>query len=80
MSTMTLDDIRELLESAQASGNLSRVTLHVTRVRQAVESLNGLIAQQAAQPAEQPRGDDMWFEDANARDAWRYRRLRSAPV
>ncbi|NID06608.1 hypothetical protein HBF26_17060 [Luteibacter jiangsuensis] len=57
MSTMTLTDIRNLLETAQVGGNLSRVSLHVTRVRQAVASLNAMIASLASQPAEQPSGE-----------------------
>lgn len=37
-------------------------------------------AQEAAKPVERAKSKRAVFEDANARDAWRYRRLRSAPV
>lgn len=37
---MSLREVRDLLEGAQTSGNLSRVSLHVTRVRQAIRSLD----------------------------------------
>lgn len=56
MSTMTLTEIRDLFIGAQQSANLSRVTLHVTRVHQAIASLNTIIA---SQPAEQPRGENL---------------------